>query len=192
MRDKNILVVIILMVAVLLGIALMPSLQKALTGESVTGVAATGVAISEGRLKGLEVSVIVPEKYQRVQAGEMLQFQISLKNILASGRHDVQLDYYVKKNEIIVAHRRELKAVETQASFLSSIKVPEETLPGIYTVEVQINEEENALATFYVKSSEIGQIRLYLIILIIAILLVGGIISWELHQLVKKGGIRRR
>ena len=156
-----------------------------ITGESISGFV-TGKAIESGDLKGLEISVFVPEKYQNVQAGEMLQFQISLKNIERAGRHDIQLDYYIKKNEITISNRRELKAVETQASFLSSIKVPEETLPGIYNIEVQINEEESALATFYVKSSEVGQIRNYLIILIVAIVLVGGMISWQLHKLTKK------
>ena len=144
-----------------------------ITGESITG----------GKLEGLELSVFIPEKYQRVRAGEMLQFQVSLKNIQKAGRHDIQLDYFIEKNEIVIAYRRELKAVETQASFLSSIKVPEETLPGIYDIVVEINEEENAIATFYVKSSEVGQIRMYLIILIIAIIVVGGLIAFELHRL---------
>ncbi len=156
-----------------------------ITGKSISGTV-TGNAIESGDLQGLELSVFVPEKYQNVQAGEMLQFQISLKNIQKLGRHDIQLDYYIKKNEITISNRRELKAVETQASFLASIKVPEETLPGIYNIEVQINEEESAIATFYVKSSDIGQIRTYLIVLIIAILVVGGLISWQLNKLTKK------
>jgi len=159
--------------------------EPKITAEVISG-AVTGKAIQSGDLEGLEISVFVPEKYQRVQAGEMLQFQTSIKNIARSGRHDIQLDYYIKKNEITITNRRELKAVETQASFLASIKVPEETLPGIYNIEVQINEEESALATFYVKSSDVGQIRTYLIVLIIAIVLVGGMISWQLHRLTKK------
>ena len=156
------------------------------TGKVISKVILTGNAIKTGDLEGLEVSTFIPEKYQRVQAGEVLQFQTSLKNIEKSGRHDIQLDYYIKKNEIVINHRRELKAVETQASFLASIKIPEETLPGIYNIEVQINEEESSLATFYVKSSEVGQIRTYLIILIVAIVLVGGMISWQLYKLRKK------
>jgi len=158
-----------------------------MTGEELSGKiisgAATGAAILGGELEGLELSVTVPEKYQKVQAGEMLQFQVSLKNIQKAGRHDIQLDYYIKKNDMLLNYRRELKAVETQASFLGSIKVPEETLPGIYEIEVEINEEESALATFYVKSSEFGQIKMYLIILILAIVVVGGLIIFELHRL---------
>jgi len=156
-----------------------------LNRDSIPGI--TGKVIENRELEGLELSVEVPEKYQRVQAGEMLQFEVTLKNIQKAGRQDIQLDYYIKKNEITIVHRRELKAVETQASFLSSIKVPEETLPGIYNIEVEINEEKSSLATFYVKSSDIRQIRTYLIILVIAIIIVGTLISWELHRLVKKG-----
>ncbi len=173
--------------SIILAMFLCCGLIWSLTEESISG-AATEESVSNGEeFNWIELSVIVPEKYQRLQAGEMLQFEVELKNIQEAGRHDIQLDYYVKKNEIIITHRRELKAVETQASFLSSIKVPEETLPGIYNIEVEINEEESSLATFYVKSSDMGQIRTYLIILIITIIIVGVLISWELHRLVKKG-----
>lgn len=161
------------------------SFSSNMTGEVISNKI-TGQIISGGELEGLELSVVVPEKYQNVRAGEMLQFKIELKNIEKAGRHDIQLDYYIKKNDITLAHRRELKAIETQASFLSSIKVPEETLPGLYNIEVQINEEESSIEVFYVKSSEVGQIRAYLIILIIAIVLVGGMISWQLHKLTKR------
>jgi len=143
-------------------------------------------AVEDGEFKGFELSVVVPEKYQRVQAGEMLKFEVELKSIQIAGRQDIQLDYYIKKNEIIVTHRRELKAVETQASFLSSIKVPEETLSGVYNIEVKINEEKNSIATFYVTSSDIGQIKIYLLILITTIFVIGGLIVWELHRFTKK------
>lgn len=156
-----------------------------ITGEVISNKI-TGEIISGGELGGLELSVVVPEKYQNIRAGEMLQFKIELKNIEKAGRHDVQLDYYIKKNDITLAHRRELKAIETQASFLSSIKVPEETLPGLYNIEVQINEEESSIEVFYVKSSEVAQIRTYLILLIVAIIVVGGMISWQLHKLTKR------
>jgi len=135
-----------------------------------------------------ELSVTIPDKYQEIQAGETLQFQIAIKNIEKAGRHDIRLDYQLKKGNIILNSRRELKAVETQASFLSSIKIPEETPSGIYTIGVIVNEKEEVSTNFNVKSSEIAQIKIYIIILIIAILIVGGLISWELHRL----GSRRR
>lgn len=136
-----------------------------------------------------ELSVTIPDKYQEIQAGETLQFQIAIKNIEEAGRHDIRLDYQLKKGNIILNSRRELKAVETQASFLSSIKIPEETPSGIYTIEVIVNEKEEVSTNFKVKSSEMAQIKIYIIILIIAILIVGGLISWELHKLNKR---RRR
>jgi len=176
----------ILIVSIILTVLFYCGLVWSFT-ESISG-AATEEAVSNGEeFNGIELSVIVPEKYQRLQAGEMLQFEVELKNIPLAGRQDIQLDYYIKKNDIIISHRRELKAVETQASFLSSIKVPEETLPGIYDIEVKINEEKSSMDTFYVTSSDIRQIRIYFIILITSILVIGALIFWELHRLVKKG-----
>jgi len=139
-------------------------------------------------ISAFELSVTIPDKYQEIQAGETLQFQIAIKNIEKAGRHDIRLDYQLKKGSIILNSRRELKAVETQASFLSSIKVPKETPTGIYTIEVIVNEKEEVSTNFEVKSSEIAQIKIYLIILIMAILIVGGLISWELHRLAKRRG----
>jgi hypothetical protein len=150
-----------------------------------TGNAVTGVAIESGDLAGLEVSIDVPEKYQKVIAGADLQFEVQIKNIKQAGRQDLQLDYSITKNDILVGKRRELKAVETQASFLSSINVPEETLPGIYNLQVAIEDEESASATFYVKSSEANQIRNYILLLVGVIIAIGVLISWELYRLRK-------
>jgi len=184
MRKINFLNILVL--GIVLASLFSFSLILKTTNNAVSGSALTGEAIQSGDLRGLELSVVVPEKYQRVNAGDSLQFQVSIKNIQTTGRYDIQLDYFIKKNEIVVANRRELKAIETQASFLSSITVPEETLPGIYNIEVQVNEEESAVATFYIQSNELGQIRTYLIILIVAIVVVGVMISWQLHRLANK------
>jgi hypothetical protein len=181
MKERNILITTTL-VLIVITVFVLINLPSFLNSHRITGRATS----ETNSLHGLELSVTVPEKYQRVQAGEMLQFQIELKNIQKAGRHDIQLDYYVKKNDIVIAHRRELKAVETQASFLSSIKVPEEVLQGLYDIEIVINEKIGALDTFYVRSSETIQIKAYLILILIAILSVGGVIIWELHKFVKK------
>ena len=183
-KPINILVFGMILIALLASSVVWRMTGQAVS-EEIVSMAATGAAISEGELEGLELSVIVPEKYQKVQAGEMLQFEISLKNLQKTGRHDIQLDYYIKKNEIVITHRRELKAVETQASFLSSIKVPEETPSGIYTIEVIINEKEEVSTNFNVKSSEMAQIKMYILILTVIIVIVGGLVLWEIHHLVK-------
>lgn len=181
MKNKNILIIMVLMLTTLAALILI-NLPSIFNYNQITGR-----VTSEGNsLSGLELSVTVPEKYQKVQAGEMLQFQIELKNIKKAGRHDIQLDYYIKKNDIVITHRRELKAVETQASFLSSIKVPEETLQGLYDIEIAINEETTSIDAFYVIGSEIVQIKTYLLLILIAIFSVGSMITWELHQLAKK------
>ena len=181
MKNKSIFIIAMLMLITMLALILI-NLPSSFNPRKITGRATS----EESSLFGLELSVTVPEKYQRVQAGEMLQFQIELKNIQKAGRHDIQLDYYIKKNNIIITHKREIKAVETQASFLSSIKVPEETLQGLYDIEVMINKETRSIDAFYVRSSETAQIKTYLLLILVAILSVGGVVTWELHRLVKK------
>jgi len=137
-------------------------------------------------VSALEVSLSIPDKYQKVQAGERLFFEVQLKNIENAGRHDISLDYILKKNDVIITSRRELKAVETQASFLASIKVPEETISGIYDIEVKINDEFVSQSSFFVKSSELAQVKIYLLLLTITIIIIGILIFWELHKLNKR------
>jgi hypothetical protein len=137
-------------------------------------------------LEGGTLSVSIPENHEKVQAGEMLQFKLEIENIQKAGRHDIQLDYYIKKNDIVINHRRELKAVETQASFLSSIKVPEETLPGIYDIEVGIDDEILGMDTFYVKSSDERSTLTYLKIIAFSIIIIGAVVIWELYRLSAK------
>jgi len=137
-------------------------------------------------VSALEVSLSIPDKYQKVQAGERLFFEVQLKNIENAGRHDISLDYIIKKNDVVITSRRELKAVETQASFLASIKVPEETISGIYDIEVKINDEFVSQSSFFVRSSELAQVKIYLLLLTIAVIIIGILIFWELHKLNKR------
>ena len=51
---------------------------------------------------------------------------------------------------------------------------------------VEIDGEKEAIDTFYIKSSELNQIKIYLIILTVAILIVGVLISFELRKLGKR------
>jgi hypothetical protein len=92
MKNKSIFIIAMLMLITMLALILI-NLPSSFNPRKITGRATS----EESSLFGLELSVTVPEKYQRVQAGEMLQFQIELKNIQKAGRHDIQLDYYIKK-----------------------------------------------------------------------------------------------
>ncbi|MCH7850093.1 MAG: hypothetical protein IH845_00435 [Nanoarchaeota archaeon] len=190
-KKKLEIVIIIILMIFLLTVPLIifkenNKFDGSITLRNLEGRAIYEVSVTQVENFGLELAVEVPEKYQSVKPGETLRFQITIKNLERAGRYDIQLDYYIKKNDIILVNRREIKAIETQASFLSSIKIPENILPGIYSIVVEIDEERKAIATFYIKSSEINQIKIYLAILIIAILVVGGLISFELHRLGSK------
>ena len=192
MENKNLEITMVLVLLMLLSIFPLIIFKEGSkfndysTSGIISGMAVNETTDIEVDYSGLELSVEVPGKYQDVNPGETLQFQITIKNLEKSGRHDIQLDYYIKKNEVVLANRREIKAIETQASILSSIEVPEGLLPGRYDIVVEINEEKRALDTFYVRSSELTQIKIYIVILTIAILVVGVLISFELRKLGKR------
>lgn len=153
-----------------------------------------GIILGMFFVQALDVSITIPDKYQTVTAGDTLNFQIQIENIAEAGRKDISLEYYIKKGDIIINYKKEIKAVETQASFLSTIQVPEETLPGVYDLVVNINSNKTATSMFRVKSSEIGQIRNYLILLTAAVFIVGILITWELHKLrrTEEGSSRKK
>ena len=133
----------------------------------------------------LDVSVDVPSKYRVVHPGDDLQFQVTVKDIAVVRRHDISLTYTLKDGEQVISTSRELKAIETQASFLSQLAIPPSISPGSYTLQVTINDKERAESTVVVEeeASAIGSLKAYLLMLTIVILFVGAIIWWELHKL---------
>lgn len=138
------------------------------------------LSISTG--SAIEVSVKISERYYEVQAGEDIYFQIELKDKEAIGRHDVSLEYEVKYKDEVIAFSKELKAIETQASFVEFIKIPESAEDGIYSLVVTINYEDSAAASFYVKSVAEEQIEIYFVMLAVIILVVGSLIWLEIHK----------
>ncbi len=147
-------------------------------------------------VSALEVSVSILDKYKTIKPGEDLQFQVYLKNIEFAGRHDISLDYIISKDNKQIVKSRELKAVETQASFLSRMTVPSNAEPGTYTLSVVINNKESSLSSFTVENSDstntLNSLKYYIMILCFVILFVGIMISWELHKVysVKSGNKR--
>ena len=102
-------------------------------------------------VSAIEVSVDISEKYQEVQAGERVYFQIELKDKEAIGRHDISLEYEIKYEDEVIAFSKELKAIETQASFVESIRIPENAESGMHSVVVTVDYTDSATASFYVK-----------------------------------------
>lgn len=92
-------------------------------------------------VSALTVSVHVPEKYQDVQGGDRLYFELTLRYPENPTRVDLKLEYQVvDSNGELVTQAKGLKAVETQASFLEFIVLPEEMSLGQHTIVIDIKD----------------------------------------------------
>ncbi len=83
------------------------------------------------------LEVEIPETYEEVLTGENIWFTTKLLNLANTKRIDVTLMYQIlnAKGEII-ASKSETVAVETQASFVGTLKVPESSEKGLYFLKV--------------------------------------------------------
>jgi len=133
----------------------------------------------------ISVSVSVPDKYQEIGVGGTLYFKVDLQDPQNAGRHDISLKYDVKKGENIIVSSKELKAIETQASFLSSITIPNSAESGIYNIVVTVNDKESASAAFYIRGlSAEGTIDFYVVILF-TIVVIGILALYEIDRIRK-------
>ena len=127
-------------------------------------------------VSALSIVVHVPEKYTDVQAGERFYFEIEVKYPENPSRKDLRLNYEILKDGEIIAQSKVLKAVETQASFIDFIVIPEIAEKGLHVIKVKITDyevlSEEVEASFHVISGG-GKIKSYFFILLGATILVG-------------------
>lgn len=141
-------------------------------------------------VSALSVSVHVPEKYTEVEAGERFYFEIEIKYPENYQREDLILNYEIldMKGEVIT-QSKVLKAVETQASFIDFIVIPENAKNGLYTIKVKIGDyeylSEEIEASFQIVNKT-NQLKVYFYILVGLIISVGIVISWEVHKIKRR------
>jgi hypothetical protein len=125
----------------------------------------------------LSASIHMPEKYTEVVAGNRVYFEIQIKYPENPKRKDLKLTYEIIHKGEVIEHAEALKAIETQASFVDYITLPENAPQGKYTIEVHIDDPgslyQNISTTFSVIESEQAKITLYFFILLGAIIVVG-------------------
>lgn len=129
-------------------------------------------------VSALSLVVHVPEKYTDVVAGERIYFEIGVKYPENPSRKDLRLEYEIKTSDgKIIAQSKTLKAVETQASFIDFIVIPESAAGGMHIINVKVKDyeslSEEVSSSFHITSSSSGQVILYLVIILVAIVIVG-------------------
>ena len=132
-------------------------------------------------ISAIDISVSIPGRYERVKAGEELYFAFEIKDPENVGRHDILLEYEIRKGDELINVRTETKGIETQASFFESILIPKNTLSGIYSIIVTVDNKESRSAFFYVKK----QINYFLISFLILIAMIIFLILLNLYRIRK-------
>jgi len=121
--------------------------------------------ISIASVSSLSIVVHVPEKYTDVSSGERFYFEVGIKYPENSLRKDLSLNYEILDGENnVIAQSKVLKAVETQASFIDFIVIPEIAETGLHVIKVRITDDgslsEEVEASFHVVRRG-GQLKLY-------------------------------
>lgn len=128
----------------------------------------------------LSLTVHVPEKYTNVSAGERFYFELDVKYPENPTRKDLRLTYQILEGETIISESKVLKAVEAQASFIDFIVIPDNAKSGIHTIKITVADyeklSEEVTATFHVLEKPADQIKLYFLLLLGAIGIVGTLV----------------
>jgi len=126
----------------------------------------------------LSAVIDIAEKYSTVEAGEKIYFLVAIKYPENTRRKDLRIIYEINKDGKLVTSAKFLKAIETQASFMDSITIPELSPAGIHTVDVQIMDydslSEEVSKGFTVITSRSEKHTQYFYLTIISIILMNG------------------
>ena len=138
----------------------------------------------------MSITVGIPEKYSEVKAGEKIYFETEVKWPENVGRKDLQIEYSIKnKDNNEVAYLKVLKAIETQASFMDSISIPESIPPGMYKIIATFNDykdlDQEAVVSFNVGKAG-NNVEKYLLIITGILGVVVLLVFVEMTVLLKK------
>ncbi len=98
--------------------------------------------------KTFDIEVEVPKTYEIVKPGETVWFTTKLINLANDKRSDVTLTYnIIDKDNNIIASKSETVAVETQASFVSNIKLPENVEQGTFMIRATSDPLDSKFGT---------------------------------------------
>ncbi len=142
----------------------------------------------ESRESLLDVNVEIPNKYKRIMPGKEILSEIKIYNMGETGRVDIEIEYIIKdENNNILIKESETIAVETQASFMQKITIPENTKYGKYFFYVKAiynSKIASSSTSFEVVKEEISQKeKIYIgVILVLIIVISMGIYVYLKHK----------
>lgn len=130
-----------------------------------------------------DVEIDIPLKYRQLNPGEELLATVTLFSIERVGLVDVGIEYIIKDaNSKTIFSEEELLSVDVQASFIKSLKLPENIQPGDYLlyVRAKFGDTVGSSSAFFKvvelqvpkKIDILGKIKLYIYIILISALAI--------------------
>lgn len=144
-------------------------------------------------VSAITITVNIPGKYSEVKAGEVVYFETEVKWPENDSRKDLRIEYSIKNADgQEIAYLKVLKAIETQASFMDFISIPETTKPGLYKIYGTLSDykdlnQEVAVSFNVTKVGGNVETYLFIIIGILGVIIIGVIIA--MFFLIKKKNI---
>lgn len=140
-----------------------------------------------------DVSVNIPARYKFLKPGDDLFFQVTLLNLGEIGRVDVDVEYDIKDfYGNVITSLADIVAVETQASFSKTIKLPSDISSGDYVVVVRAKYDLTVATAsdLFSIGKEVERAFRYIIwIIIVLIILVLIIIIFRLRKMQLKRAV---
>jgi hypothetical protein len=141
------------------------------------------------RVSAMTATINIPEKYSEVVAGDAVYFETTVLWPENDMRKDLRLEYSVRnKGGEEVAYLKVLKAIETQASFMDFISIPESLEPGIYRIYLNMTDysylNQEVVASFKIVSKT--NFNTYLPIILGFFGLIAILVLVELFILIRK------
>jgi uncharacterized membrane protein len=151
------------------------------------------LVLSVNMALAMTATINIPEKYSQVSAGEKVYFETEVKWPENTGRKDLRIEYSIKDNSgQEVAYLKVLKAIETQASFMDSISIPESTNAGTYKIFLTISDYKELNQEIAVSFKIVGKsgnlFNFYLSIILGIVGLIAVVVVIELFILIRKKG----
>jgi hypothetical protein len=149
------------------------------------------LAAAEGLLfplsvRALSIDVHVPEKYTDVQAGDRFYFEMEVRYPENPARKDLQIEYDILENGKVIATSKFLKAVETQASFMDYVVIPESAKNGLHEIKAKVSDYEqlnSEVSASFMVTEKNHELKVYFFIIIGFITFFSLMIIWEIARL---------
>lgn len=140
------------------------------------------------KVEAISINLHIPEKYTNVKPGERLYFEVEIRYPENPSRKDLRLEYQIFENDKVIAESKVLKAIETQASFMDYIVIPEVAKGGLHKINLHLSDYEDMTQDIYATfdvAGQLDQIKICFFALIGLIVLLGVIVFFQSRKMIK-------